>query len=244
MKKINMMLREYQSLVVSVTIVIAALVVSLFGIYPIGKQAFTYFTDAQIGELEGRLYQQKLNILESFNEETLKRDLLVATSAIPLDKSAPSLIETVEAVASKHGVAVSNISLSSIGSLSTSSAEAQSADEKKLGSYLVSAQVSTSGTFSQMRDFFYEIINVRRLLRVLSFDMSIKDEQSVHAQITVDGFYAPIRKSTNTSAEIVALTAEEENTLAVVQAFPLASASWRTASGEVLYENKTNPFSP
>lgn len=183
----------YQGFVVSGVVLLFGTVAIFFAVIP-GIQATRDLYDnlktveKDIGTLGG-----KLQFLEALNEEDVRDRLILLVSAVPQEKSVPTIFSTVEGLAQESGASIIDVSLTSPGTLASMSASVrQSASEKKIGASTLPFTLTASGDYDQIRRFVGKINTVRRLFDVTSFDISINATGLTQVRITLTAFYQPL----------------------------------------------------
>jgi len=215
----------------------------LFGVFPLAQKSVTVWRNVQALTKEVNVLKNKSDMLALLDEDTLRRHVLTLASAVPPDKSLPSILTAVDTVSGGSGLAIGDVSLIKPGSLATESAKKLSQDEAKIGASLLPFSVSGRGSFDQIRSFLSAITTVRRMFRVRSMNISFRDTlPSVRADL--DAYYYPYPSAVGTTQSIVNLTPEEEQTIALVGKIPLASATSVSAMSASMPSGKDDPFSP
>lgn len=240
MKFIKQFIRTYRSLILSSAICIFSVISGLFVLYPLGKTTYHLFSEAQTLSSDIEEARKKLSLLESLDTQTLERQLVGLTDAVPIDKFPATLINTVEQVGQNNGVSIHTFSLSSLGSLETPSASQQTAQEKKLGSSILTAHIDVSGTYESIKNFLRELVSVRRSLRITTFSLNVKGDFT-SSQLNIDGFYAPLPKTGTSQPILTPLTAEEEETLSRLSSIP--NFVQAESAKVVTFDPNRNPFS-
>ena len=109
----------------------------------------------------------KLALLVALNEEDIRDRLILLVSAVPQEKSVPTIFSTIEGLAQQSGVSIIDLSLTSPGTLASMSAAIRaSASEKKIGASTLPFVLTASGTYDQIRGFVGKINAIRRIFDV------------------------------------------------------------------------------
>ncbi len=234
----------YRAKILPIVLLPLGLGILFFGVYPIGKQAMQTYRAIEGAQDEVNRLKKKLSMLTSLDETTLYNQLELTTSSVPLDKSLPTVLNTVESVAADVGASVSDLVLSSPGSLATQSATSAPKTDLTFGAYVLKFTVTLEGENDAILSFLDSIVSVRRLTRVRSFDIQYSKEIP-RLVAAMDTLYSPIAGSSSVS-EVRPLTTQEESLLNLLANQP--------NKGEALLESlrpfdagsgiKTNPFAP
>lgn len=246
MASITKFRRTYQSLIISIGVIVFVVIGFLGGIYPASQKVIHLLEQKKaLGEERDKL-KKKLAILDSLDEQALRADLTTVIAAVPSDKSIPSLFQTVEGLASEAGVALDSISISAVGSVSTQSASGTSSLEKQIGSHLLPFISSLTGGFENIQQFITRVPSVRRLVRIRTFAMSFpKDQQPLNISFEMDAFYEPFPTSLGTqSSPIFEITPKEEQVISTLSQFPIIGQGFYSLPTDASAVVKTNPFSP
>lgn len=217
----------------------------VYGVIPAGGKVWEMWGARSQLTADIRALRAKSSVLAGLDEETLRGHLATLASAVPPTKAIPSILSTVDGLAGSTGVTISTLTIANPGPLSTASAQKQTAEEKRLGSSIVTVSMTLDGAPSQIRNFFVQAVAVRRLLRVRVFDMTYLAEQSAEVHATLDAFYASIPTSLGDIASTIApLTTTEEVTLTKLSAYPLYTRAEENVSvTPVLSPIRGDPFS-
>lgn len=214
----------------------------MYGVVPAGRIVWRLVSEREGVKREVAGLRKKSQTLGGLDEETLRSQLTLLISAVPSDKSIPTVFTTVEEVARESGIGLTAVSVANPGALATESAKKQSTQERKLGSGIVPVSVSGEGTIDQIRDFFKRAVSVRRLLRIRFFDVTFlsSDRAVVHAGL--DTFFSPMSTTIgDVQALVEPLTNAEEMTLTKVSGFPAGNIE--TSAELPLSPSTRDPFS-
>jgi len=243
---IDKSVRKYQNIAVSVALLIFCVVSVIFALVPAFSTIQELFTTMRTVSQESQVLQQKLNTLSALDEDTLRANLTNVLSAVPAERSFPTVFETVENVAAQTGVSVITMGISGGASLATPSAKQVSAADKKLGTRTIPFSVTVSGSISAVQEFIALIPNVRRLLRVRVFSIAFpKDDRQLTVIVDMDAFYEPLPSTIgNARALLPTLTEADLNTINRLTLLPLAAQESGALPPPLIGKTKDNPFSP
>lgn len=242
-------IRTYQNLIISGGIVLFSFIAVFAGIVPgirkvqelVGKMA------ALNKEVTG--LREKDRILQDLDVDALREYAIAAVSAVPAEKSLGTLFSTVDGLTAKESVAVTSVSLGSVGSIATESANILSADEQKTGAKIIPFSLVVEGEIEKVRNVLDSAVKIRRLFRVLNFSLSF-DEKSgfTRSTLSMNSYYVgdPQMKNEATTP-IKALTDEELNILDKVTAMPLLTADTTLIPGSGVLPTEPvtpDPFTP
>lgn len=248
--QLKKLFHEYQGLIVSIGILIVCGSGLLLGVVPLIQKTIDLNTESRTLSAEVDLLNNKVSVLQSIDENAMRRDLQTLLSAVPSDKSLSTLLATVDGLTSQTGISVDGFSLSKPGSLATESAKRLSADEQAVGSNILPFTVSIAGSFDQIRTFFASSVSVRRLFRIRTFDVSFlkagtESANMVSARVAMDAFYSPLPSVIGPVSEpLTALTSTDIDLIAKVAAMqPLAQTSSLALPPPTAGAGKADPFS-
>lgn len=225
--------------------IVFSLFVGILVLYPVGQQTWKLIEDVNSERTELVGLQTKLNQLQALDEETLRQQLRLLTSAVPTDKSLPTLLSTAEAVSANTGVTLSDMSLISPGSLATDSAKRQTSEEKTFGASLLPFSIVLTGTSDQIRNYLSTSINVRRLLRVKQFTIIFSGDGAARSNVSLDALYAGLPTNLGDVRQpILPLAEKDEQLLDKLASQPNYSQELLAipVAGEQPF--KADPFSP
>ncbi len=223
----------------------AVVLIVIFAIFLLFNKRFKKFQDVASLREQVEVLQKKVTVLNNLDEESLQQNVALTTSAVPLDKSLPTILSTMEGISDKTGVSLKSLIVDAPGAISTDSASAkqqQTTADKKTGAIALPYSVTLSGTFDQIKTFLAVSNKVRRLIRAKSFTLNFTDEQ-LTTQISFETFYAPLSKR-NDAQVLQPLKNTDFDLLASLEEFPDMGQIAAGASGipAAPIEVKENPF--
>jgi Tfp pilus assembly protein PilO len=248
--KLTKLFRTYQGLIVSVGVLIVSGLGIVLGVVPILEKTIAMNTQLKSVSAEVDVMRDKASLLESIDEGSMRDSVQTLLSAVPADKSVPTLLWTLDGLSAKTGVAVGNFSLAKLGSLATESAKRVSADEQAVGGNILPFTINISGTLDQLRGFLATSLSVRRLVRIRTLGVLFQKTASgsadmVTATLGMDTFYSPLPTTIGSvSQPLTALTSTDDDMIAKVAQMqlmgsPSLTVPPRTGGGAV----KPDPFS-
>lgn len=240
-------IRAYRAIAVSLAILIAAILGLFVGIVPLVRTSLA--AGAQLGPLteEVQVLTEKIGALGSIDEAQLSDSLGLLVSAVPSERSIPSLFATVEGMAAESGVSVGDLVVLTGGSLATASAARQTAQERQIGTNLLSFSMSIEGTIEQIRAFLALSGTTRRVTRVKTFSLNARSGGLLRTTLEMDAFWAPYPAVIGkVSQRIVAISPSQEDVIARLSAMREFSsvAQLSTAADIPAGPVKPDPFSP
>lgn len=243
-KELRRILRTNSSLLISLVMISLAIAGSIWGLVPFGKTLLTMYKDLNTVRTKIALLSSKYSTLRSLDESQLAvggNDLL---RAIPSDKDVSTILATIEQTANASGLSVVNLTIANPGSLATEAAQRQSQEEKQVGSGIITSGVTVEGPLANIKTYLSTLQKVRRLLRVQSAQVLVREGGVARANITVDSFWASLPTTLgDISAPLPPRSTQEDELLAQIRAFPVSYKGLLT-SGPVSFPPKANPFSP
>jgi hypothetical protein len=246
MKKLPKFVRTYQNFIVSGSILFFCILGLFLVTLPFGNRVRELYAEVDTIVTETDALTRKLNTLNSLDEGTLRQQLGDVLSAVPSDRSYPTLFETVEGVAAQTGVSIVNMNITGGTSLATASASKATVAEKQLGTRTVPFSVSVTGTVSQIRDFIALAPSVRRLLRIRTFNISYpEEERPLTITIDMDAFYEPLPSSIGSAKSVLPnITDAEIEVINKLSQLPLASGASASLPPPAIGQARANPFAP
>ena len=161
--------KKYQNTIVSAVILLFCVLAAIFAVIPSVAKVQQLAADLRVMTEESTALKKKLDTLVTLDEATLRTNLTNVLSAVPAERSFPTVFETVESVAAQTGVSVVSMSISGGASLATPTASQVSAADKKLGTRTIPFSVTINGSLTGIEQFIALIPQVRRLLRIRVF---------------------------------------------------------------------------
>lgn len=231
---------KYRQFFVPLVLLVGGFIGLVAFVIPSWKEAFALLKKTQETEKEVTQLQNKYAILTSLDEGELRLHLANLLAAVPADKSAGSILSTVESIAGELGVSLSDITLSAIGIVATASAQTQSMHPS--GASVVNFTVTVEGGVEGVRQFASQVTRVRRLLAIKSFDMTFGT--TAQARIDMEAFVFPLPKELGkVGATISPISDTEAATLSQVAVLPDLRRS-EALPPAALGAPKSDPFSP
>ena len=249
MRLMRRIIRLYQSFIISGVIILFCLVAFFIGILPGFKKITGMIKIVYEQTKTVQILEEKINILNALDEELLSSYATAAISAVPADKSLGTIFSTIDGLTSQEGVAVSGISLSSIGSVATEAAKKLSTEEQKIGVNIIPFSIIVTGPIEQVRNVVDKAVKIRRLFRIRNFDLSFDNKSgTTKSTIQLVAYYVPLPTSMGKiSDSLKPLSDDEIQIIDKISALPLVtkSAPIGTESAQVQTEPQSlDPFSP
>ena len=243
---LNKFLRQYQHVIISIVIILFCAGGVLFAAIPSIQKTQELIRELSAIKQETSMYANKLETLHVLNEDELRNQLTQVLSAVPTDRSFPTLFETVEGVGLQTGISIRSMNIIGGTTLATSAASKVSAGDKKIGTHTVPFNVSVEGSLDALEQFITIAPRVRRLLRIKSFSISFpKNESPVAISIEMDAFYEPLPATLGTAKSTLSLLTEEDlGVINTLTRFPLATQNMSESPHPLVGKVKENPFSP
>ncbi len=193
MPKLNTILKTYQGLIISGVILLFCAVGLIAAVIPAIDKVQTLWQDTQKLSDDNKALQTKLNALNLLDETSLRQQLDTVISAVPADKSLPTLFSTVDALSAQSGVSVMALTVNGNTSLASGSAATRiTPEERLLGTQTVPFSLSIQGTLASIQQFITLAPQVRRLLRIRTFAISFpQDNRPIRIALEMDAFYQP-----------------------------------------------------
>lgn len=243
-KELRRILRTNSSFLISLVMISIAIAGSIWGLVPFGKTLFSMYKDLNTVRTKTVTLSAKYSTLGSLDESQLALDGNDLLQAIPSDKDVATILSTIEQSANSSGLGIVNVTIANPGSLATEAAQRQSVEEKQLGSGIITSGVTVEGPLENIKTYLSTLQKVRRVLRVQSAEVLIREGGVARANITVDSFWAALPTTLgDIAAPLPPRSSGEDELLAQIRAFPVSYQTLLTA-GPVSFPPKANPFSP
>lgn len=240
---LKLLMRQYAVQVRMGGIILVALVGILVGVVPFAQRTLSLWDQVRLLNSEVTLLQGKSATLQLLDEDELRRDALTLASVVPPDKSLSTVMTTLDTVSGQTNVALEDVSLNKPGSLATASAQKQTAEERKIGSNILSVSVHVRGTFDEIQRFISLIGVVRRLFHINNIGINF-NSGLVDARLVLDTYYYPYPATVGrTLTPISGLSDDEKNIVTQMEALPLASVVPASTVSASVSVGKTDPFS-
>ena len=245
--KIDKFLRTYQEFFISGALIVVVIMGTIFGIVPMIQKILAIREDSVALSDSVQQLQSKETILENINDQTYRTELAALVSAVPTDKSLPTLFSTIDAVSASTGVTVAELSLDRPGTLASGSADKQTAEEKKIGSSLIPFSITVNCDYLQIHDFLAAVVNIRRFFRVRNFNISFRDPSNISVHVGMDAFYAPLGSiATTIESPLEPFSPDETHIIKTIEDMPQPSALSSTGVSQPTAQSestRSDPFS-
>lgn len=235
-KELRRIFTRYSDFIVPISIIAGSVIIFFGIIIPLTRRTMDVYQQGTQLSQEVDALKEKLAILDSYDEETLNEKLNELTAAIPIDKSIPSILQTIEQVGSEVGITVNSISFDKIGTLASQSSSLLKPVDRQFGSFTLPFSVSIDATIDQVQTFLERTAVVRRFLRANSFSLRFNQTEQLNIQIAFDAFYLPLQKRDISTLSL--LDINEEDFITEISLMPDFSSALINQSGELI------PFDP
>lgn len=245
MAQFSRLYRVYQNIVISGIIILVCVVGLAVGVIPAVKKNIDQAQVSRDVAAQLDMLQRKIDVLDSLDEDVLRRNLDTVLSAVPQDKSLPTVFTVVEGVAAQAGVSLSDMHIAGVGSVASQSGS-QSALEKQLGTHVLPFTVTVQGPFASIQQFIMLTPTVRRLLRLRTFSITFpKQAEVLRVNLQMDAFYEPFPTNLGSVGTVITPLSEKEQSLVErISQFALISGVAAALPPPSIGSGKVNPFSP
>lgn len=244
-KELRRFLRTNSSLFISLVMIAIAVVGLIWGLVPFGRTLLAMYRELQTVQRRNAALGAKYSTLQSLDESQLARDGNDLLRAIPSDKDVATILATIEQTANSSGLSLVNVTIANPGSLATEAAERQSKEEKEVGSGIITSGVTVEGPLVNIKTYLNTLQKVRRLLRVQSAQVTVREGGVVRANVTLESFWAALPMTLgDITSPLPPRSSQEDDVLATVRAFPISYQGLLTTLGPVSFPPKADPFSP
>jgi len=232
-----------QTIVVYGAVFCVAFLALFIGVIPSFRRLIALYTEIETIRTSIEKLQKKASVLSTYEQSSLEATYKELLVAVPADKSVSTLMATVETLATQKQLTIIGETIERIGSVASQSAQVNTKGEMNM-------TITVQGDLGRLREFFEEIIHVRRLVRVDGIEMSFSGRTQVpEAIISMTSFFSPlpsmIRKLSDT---LEPLTSKQTETLEKVLGYPVAYKSSvieaTTVTEEPQKPASDNPFNP
>ena len=222
------------------------------GVVPILQKTIAMNNEISSLSADVDVLKNKVSVLESIDEVSMRSNVQTLLSAVPSDASLPTLLGTLDGLVAKTGVASGNFTLAKLGDLATGSAQRLSADENTVGGNILPFTLNISGTFDQLRGFLALSVSVRRIIRVRTFNLlflaptaeASASANTSSANLEMDAFYSPLPTTIGSvSQPLTALTSADDALIATISGMQLLGVSSTPLPPSSLGPAKPDPFS-
>jgi hypothetical protein len=232
----------------SALFLIGSAAIIFYGMLPGFGKIREYISDIQNLSQQNAVITKKIAFLNTLDETTLENQMVSLLTAVPQDKSLPTVMQVLDQVANETGVNIKSLTITNPGTLSTQSAQLSGANSAKMGSNAINFEVDTVGSLDQTNSFLDRIIGVRRMLNVGSINLSVSGSSSasatVDAKLNMMAYYAPLPTTLGKAADVLMpLTAGEVAVIDKLNTMPLELSTAAGPPTVITHADRTDPFS-
>lgn len=243
-RTIRNFIARYQEIILPGIFFIFSATIVLFGILPATSKILELMDTVNKTRDSVNLLSAKEAFLGSQNEYSLQQKLQILVSAIPQDKSLPTVFSLIDGLSVSSGVTLINLTLSG-GQLSTASAKLQTTQERMIGASILPFVISVSGSPSNLLSFIAKATQSRRLVRFQNFDVSLASTAAANLKANFQAFYTPLPQTQAVAEQALPiLTTEDNATLDKLTSFAWLSQQLNIPNVTEHQAPKANPFSP
>ena len=141
MKELQVIIEKYKESLISSILFLLVILGTIYGIIPVVKTILHLYQEVGNITKSNKILSNKATLLENLSEDAYKQELNDLIAAVPNDKSIPTILNTIDAVANESRVEITSFSLSNVGSIASTSASVKSSKGKSSGSTLLSLMV-------------------------------------------------------------------------------------------------------
>lgn len=238
------LLVKYRPFFVPSGIILGVVMGFLMILVPFTQNTIDVFNQGKELKIQVDALRERVAILDNLDELTLEQQLILASSAIPIEKSLPSIFQTMETISNEEEMTLNTIGLDSPQSLSTQAAAMQSMEEKKLGVYILPFTITVEGAYDKLEGFLEKTTKVRRFIKAKKITLIVNPDGSFTSTVGLDAFYIPIQ-SREMQQPLTPLVQGEESLLSIIRDFPDASIVLTTPIDptNIPQNSDRNPFS-
>ena len=220
--KIRRFIRLHKPLVAHSILLFIGVIGLFTALVPSVQKSIMLVRDLQTMNKEIGSIQKKVTTLSLLDEGGLEKSAHDVLSAVPADKSVSTLLSTVEALAGKNNLYISDMSVEGIGTLATGSGTQPTQPE---GNSL-SETITLQGELIQLRNFLSDCVRVRRLMRVKNMEItSLPKSTLITAKITLEFFYLPFPATLGKASDpLEPFSQKELGVLAKLASYPVSYA--------------------
>jgi|GEM_PF-3465717 len=219
---IRRIIRLHKTLVIYSVLLIAGLICLFVGLIPAVQKSITLVQDLRTMEEDIVRIQKKVNIFHSLDQADLEQNAKETVAAIPADKSVDTLLSTIEAVATKNNLFISDMSIEGITFLTTG-LEKQAVKPEE---YSLTETITLQGELIQLRNFLSECVQVRRLMRVKDIKLtSMLNSNFFTVKLSIEVYYLPFPLSIGKPSDPLEVFSQKElATLEKIKSYPIMYA--------------------
>jgi hypothetical protein len=188
LKKLKKLYRHHTSIVRSLSVFIAVIIVGIFLLYPELRQVIELIHQRLTIIEETNKLEKKYTILASYDQNTLTSYLETASMIIPYSPSPQLILYSVESIANSMGISVPKIAIETVGDISTESAKTTKEQYKT-----ILFNFESSGSPITMQNFIAKIQSSIPQMEITTMNISHNSSSGnpiVTASFAVSSFYS------------------------------------------------------
>lgn len=222
---------KYKLYIFPLCIILSSLFLIIFVIIPLTLKLISNQKAIEETINKSNFLETKVLALESYNEDDLSKKVGFALNTFPDNKDYGNILGLLQQITAESGFSITSVAFSDNGS--------------KLGgasSYGVKFQVK--GARSLFQTLLNNLENSKRLVRVISFDVSSNQStQSMDVSLAMDVLYSKLPQNFGTvDAPLPQISQKDEELLTTLARLQTSNTSTGTFSGQQSPRGKANPF--
>jgi len=221
--KIRRLFRLHKMLVLYSVLIMISILFFFVGLLPAVRKSIAMVQELRVTKEEISRIQKKANLLSSLDQSELQKNAETLLWAVPSERSVPTLLSTIEGLAAKHDIFISEMMIEGISSLASNSGRLAVKPEGNI----ITETLSLQGDLVQLRNFLFESTRVRRLMRIKDLTLSsLPKTNRIMAQLVIEMFYLPLPVSIGKPSDpLEPFSQRELETLGKIASFPIVYAS-------------------
>jgi len=209
--------------------ILASVLIAFFVVWPRFNDVLGLQKSNKILRESALVLEQKATALESVDRSRLKTQLLAADQLIPSDKNIFNFIGQVEETRNSSGVAITNLSVGSVGQFGTAKPDASgkaaptpppapdAGDPSIVGASEVQMKLSLTSDYRSFVQFLDGIYALPRVAIVRDIAFASVDSQ-ITTTMTINALWAPLpTELASVESPLLTLTKNQEDLLAKIE---------------------------
>ncbi|OGG01836.1 hypothetical protein A2Z33_01120 [Candidatus Gottesmanbacteria bacterium RBG_16_52_11] len=242
MSSMRKTIRIYQGFFIPTVIYLVCTLVVFRGILPGIETVRKFYDDSNQIARDVEAIRQHVRVLQNLDETVLSSQVDTLVAAVPTGKNFPTMLSTIDTMASQVGASLIGLEIMTPGSIATGSALPPAKPDPQLSKNTIFVEANVNGTGEQVNAFLDLLVGVRRLLRVSQANVAYEPEDIVKTSLTIEGFFAPLPEVLSKPTDkIEPLSAKHEELIARLNSYNILGQDM--GPPQLVPGDKTNPFS-
>ena len=240
--KIFKTIKIYRNFVLFSIVDAVCVIILIIYVVPTLSSLNTIISKIQTQNKENENLKKKVRFLNELDYDQLAKNTDIVLEVLPVEKSIPSFIATLDNLTSSNGINMLNFTISKAGNIASNSSSNAPSD-KQIVKDRLTAQVSLSSTIDSLKSFVNKLSSVRKIMHILQISLSFESQDSVSADADIATYFSDLPQKLDKIDKIEPFTDQEESLLNSLESLESMRQIYEISPLDSPNGMKANPFS-